>query len=253
MSDSRRIDHATVFATPDLPLRVVRLADHGAAPIQHSHSFHELVLILSGLGTHAVGDETYRLGAGDVFVVLGDTTHGYPQTRRLSLINILYDPTHLGIPVVDLGALPGYHALFTVEPQVRRQQKFTSRLRLHMQQLAHATELVAHMEEELSEQRRGYKFMAVARLMELIGYLSRCYSRLELEELPLEGLPAPVPEPEVGVAVLGQGLCGALVLAVGELLLEHDQVVAVLRREGGAQQRSSEEVVHRNLLRGGPS
>ncbi len=182
MSDSRRIDHATVFATPDLPLRVVRLADHGAAPIQHSHSFHELVLILSGLGTHAVGDETYRLGAGDVFVVLGDTTHGYPQTRRLSLINILYDPTHLGIPVVDLGALPGYHALFTVEPQVRRQQKFTSRLRLHMQQLAHATELVAHMEEELSEQRRGYKFMAVARLMELIGYLSRCYSRLELEE-----------------------------------------------------------------------
>jgi AraC-like DNA-binding protein/mannose-6-phosphate isomerase-like protein (cupin superfamily) len=182
MSGSRKIDHATVFATPDLPLRVVRLADHGATPIQHGHSFHELVLILAGRGTHAVGDETYRLRAGDVFVVLGDTTHGYPETDRLSLINILYDPAHLGFPIVDLGVLPGYHALFTVEPQVRRRQKFKSRLRLGMRQLAHTTELVAHMEEEFAEKRRGYKFMAVARLMELIGYLSRCYSQLELEE-----------------------------------------------------------------------
>ena len=183
MTGARRLDHATVFETPDLPLAMMRYAAHRAMPTQHNHSFHELVLILSGHGTHAVGDETYDLETGDVFVVLGDTTHGYPETRRLSLINILYDPTYLGIPLADLGVLPGYHALFTVEPQVRRQQKFTSRLRLNMQQLAHATELVARLEEELVEKRRGYKFMAVTRLMEITGYLSRCYSRLELDEI----------------------------------------------------------------------
>lgn len=174
-----RIEASQVFADPSLRLKVMRYPSHPSGPDQHSHDFHELVLILKGRGRHAVGDEAYALEAGDVFVILHDTHHGYPETRELSLINILYDPEQLGIPVADLGALPGYHALFTVEPRWRRQGNFRNRLQLTAEQLAHATELVARVEEELEEGRRGHGFMAVTHLMQLIGHLSRCYSQVD--------------------------------------------------------------------------
>jgi len=179
VAEPRRIQHASVFVDASLRLSVMRQPAHGPVSVQHSHDFHELVLVLSGAGKHAVGKEIHNLAAGDVFVILGDTTHGYPETQRLSLINILYDPNLLGVPVLDLGALPGYHALFMVEPRVRQQGNFRNRLRLSEEQLANATRLVALMEDELGGRRRGYGFAAVTHLMQLIGYLSRCYSSLE--------------------------------------------------------------------------
>jgi AraC-like DNA-binding protein len=179
MHAQRQLDHGSVFGSGGFPLAVRRCPSHGTILTQHSHTFHELVLIVAGHGRHAVGDITYELGPGDVFVVLGDTTHGYPEADDLSLINILYDPAGLGFPLADIGSLPGYHALFTLEPQIRQQQNFRSRLRLDLAQLTAATELVAQMEEELDRRERGNGFVAIGHLMRLIGFLSRCYSSLE--------------------------------------------------------------------------
>ena len=176
----RRIGRETVFPEAGLHLGVMRLPRHATAAIQHGHDFHELVLILDGHGKHAVGEEVHELERGDVFVILGDQTHGYPEAEDLSLVNVLYDPTLLGIPVADLGGVPGYHALFKVEPRVRP-GGFRSRLRLSTEQLAQAMQYVARIEEEIAEKRHGHGFIAIAQLMELIGYLSRCYSQLEPE------------------------------------------------------------------------
>jgi len=178
-----QIEHAAVFRTGGFPLAVYRHPSHGAGPTQHRHTFHELVVILGGHGQHAVGDELYALTAGDVFVVLGDTTHGYPETDHLSLVNILYDPVGLGFPLADVGSLPGYHALFTVQPQVQH-EKFRSRLRLAPEQLVGAAELVARLEDELTHAKRGHGFLSIANMMCLIGYLSRCYSQLEAPPHP---------------------------------------------------------------------
>lgn len=182
------INHITVFGAGGFPLAVHRIPSH--LPMrQHSHTFHELVLILAGHGRHAVGEEQYELTAGDVFVVLGDTRHGYPQTDRLSLINILYDPSALGFPLADVGSLPGYHSLFTLQPKIRRPRKFCSRMRLSESQLSGAADLVAQLDEELAQPRRGQGFMAIALLMRVIGYLSRCYSGLEVRpQRPLDQL-----------------------------------------------------------------
>ncbi len=178
MSAVRQIDNHQVFPDPALRLAVMRIPEHGTSG-QHSHTFHELVLIVDGHGKHAVGNEVYDIETGDVFVVLGDTTHGYPEADKLSLINVLYDPVHLRIPLADLGSLPGYHALFTVEPSLRRQHSFQNRLRLSIDQLAATTELVAEAEVEIHGERRGHRFMAVTHLMRLLCYLSRCYSQME--------------------------------------------------------------------------
>ncbi|NQU44489.1 helix-turn-helix domain-containing protein [bacterium] len=178
MATALQYEHATVFGAGGFPLAVCRHLSLGPAVKQHRHTFHELVLVLGGQGWHAVGEEKYPLMSGDVFVVLGDTAHGYPETDRLSLVNILYDPATLGFPLADVGSLPGYHALFTLEPQMP-QKKFRSRLRLGVEQLARAVELVARLEAELVQAQRGYGFVAIAQMMRLIGHLSRCYSELE--------------------------------------------------------------------------
>ena len=179
MSKARRLELADVFPDPGFRLNVMRQPDHGTLADQHSHGFHELVVVLDGHGTHAVGPARHEIEAGDVFVILGNMTHGYPETDALSIINVLYDPAQLGIPEADLGSIPGYHALFTVEPRIRNVNDFRNRLRLNEGQLGRAAELIARMEEELVSRLHGHGFMATTYLMQLVAHLSRCYSEIE--------------------------------------------------------------------------
>ena len=170
-----------MFESTNTPLRVMRVPSHGILSTQHSHDFHELVVILDGHGKHQVASDTYDIEAGDVFVILGDTTHGYPETENLSLINILFDPDRLRIPRNDIENLPGYHALFAVEPQLRSRGNYRSHLRLSTGELGYVAELIAELEEELVEKKPGYRFMAVSHLMRLIGYLSRRFMDTQLD------------------------------------------------------------------------
>ncbi len=171
----------TVFPEQDFPLQVMRVKSHRSCTL-HRHDFTELVLILAGQGEHVTDTDRHALTSGDVFVVTGDTAHGYEHTDEMTLINILFRPRALRLPTADLGNIPGYHALFTVEPRLRRAHGFRSRLHLNDDELGEAARLVAIMEEELHRQRPGYHFMACAHLMTLIGFLARCYTRTTRNE-----------------------------------------------------------------------
>ena len=170
-----------LFADPDTFIHVMRFPHHGSDSKLHCHDFSELVIILDGYGEHKVGEETYFIETGDVFVILGDTTHGYPKTDNLSLINILYYSEKLGLPLADIADVPGYHALFTLEPKLRREGKFKNRLRLSMEDLGMAVKLVYEMEEELTGKRYGRRYMSSGYLIQLIGFLSRCYSDIHVD------------------------------------------------------------------------
>lgn len=160
------------------PLSVMRCLGQRVEP-RHRHEFQELVLVLGGKGTHWVEDESYQLQAGDTFVLLGDMRHGYPETKDLSLINIIFEPRRLQLPTLDLGTIPGYHALFVLEPTLRGQRNYRNRLRLSEEHLAEALRLVAELEAELESNTPGQEFLAAAHFMRLVGFLSRRYSQLE--------------------------------------------------------------------------
>lgn len=173
---TRRLRSADVFKDESLPLSVRRHDDHGPCGV-HSHEFHELVVILAGHGLHIAGREQYRIEAGDVFVIRGQMAHGYGETEGMRLVNILFDPKRLRLPFGLAHDMPGYHALFMVEPELRGRDRFRSRLRLGEEELAEAAGMIVMLQQELERRQPGYRFLACSHLMRLIGFLSRCYSR----------------------------------------------------------------------------
>ena len=178
----------SVFHDPEFPVSVRRVVRHSPHRL-HRHDFHELVLILDGKGRHRTANDAYPISAGDVFVIMGDIAHGYADTDRMALVNVLFLPEALALQASDLGDVPGYHTLFTVEPQLRGRSRLRARLRLTPEQLAVALPIVTGLEEELARRGPGYRFMARTHLMHLIGFLSRCYSQHKVgSEKPLLGL-----------------------------------------------------------------
>ena len=164
-----------VFQDRRFPLVVLKVYRHGPAEL-HQHEFHELVVILAGRGQHITKSETYTISAGSAFLLAEGEAHGYDDMQDVTLVNILFDPRHLHLALADVGDIPGYQALFCVEPQLRSQTRLGNRLQLAPDELALAAQLIVRLQSELGERKPGYRFAACACLMDLILYLSRCYT-----------------------------------------------------------------------------
>lgn len=164
-----------IFKDPAFPLYCQRHENHVSSNL-HRHDFHELVVILSGHGRHIADDEDYPVQAGDVFLIRGNMAHGYADTDRMALANILFNPRQIKLPLEQLRDAPGYHMLFRIEPRLRRRDRIQSRLRLSADELAEALRMIIEIEGELARKDPGHRFMACSCLMRLLAFLSRCYS-----------------------------------------------------------------------------
>jgi AraC-like DNA-binding protein len=143
----------------------------------HSHEFSEIVIITGGKGLHITGEDSYELTTGDTFVIGGDRPHDYLNMDQLRLINVLLDVEQLPMTFSDLPSLPGYHALFTLEPAWRKRHMFSSRLQLSPVELVQAIGMIDQMEAELEKRGPGFGVMTTTTLLQLAAFLSRCYSQ----------------------------------------------------------------------------
>jgi AraC family L-rhamnose operon transcriptional activator RhaR/AraC family L-rhamnose operon regulatory protein RhaS len=171
----RRLKTEDWFHPDGFPLTVERRDPQHPFP-PHSHEFSELVIITGGHGLHETGTETWELQEGDVFVIAGPRPHHYRELRDLRLVNVMVQPGKLELGLRDLPTLPGYHMLFTLRGSWRR-RTFRSRLHLSPQELGHVTGLVDELDAELKARAPGFRFMAAAAFMRIMGFLSRAYSR----------------------------------------------------------------------------
>jgi AraC-like DNA-binding protein len=143
----------------------------------HTHEFTEIVIITGGKGLHITGNDSWELSAGDVFVIGGHRTHEYRDIQALRLVNVLFQPEQLTMSWLDLPSVPGYHAMFTLEPAWRTRHQCKSRLHLSSKELTALVALTDRLEQELKDRQQGFGFMAMATLMQIIGSLSRAYGR----------------------------------------------------------------------------
>ncbi len=177
MPESIRVLRKSQFFHPDgFPIVVTRRDPQEPFGL-HSHEFWEIVIITGGSGLHVTGDDCYELAAGDAFVIGGARPHDYQNLDDLRLINVLFDNNELPWGLGDLSEMPGYHALFTLEPAFRQRHQFDSRLRLDPMDLAYAIEQIERLEHELDERAAGFRVQAFAMMMQLVTFLARCYDR----------------------------------------------------------------------------
>ena len=142
----------------------------------HTHDFHELVIILKGTGIQEINTEAYSLIAGDVFVLKGSDMHGYRNSKNLLYYNIAYDPRLLAAYDKGIRDLPGYFALFLLEPIFRKQHNFQSKLHLSTKDLIYASELTSLLYKEYTQRVPGFQAMLVNYFIQLVVFLSRKYS-----------------------------------------------------------------------------
>lgn len=169
------------FTEDDMPLRILHMDRQDVIDL-HAHEFHELVVIFDGEGTHYTSDEKYHISQGDIFLIKPGNSHAYDNTRNLKLVNILYLPEQLNLPLHNLSNSPGYHAFFELEPAMRRQHGVKGRLHLSNGKLEYIRKLINSMDKELNSGKPEALFMAVSYFMQLIGFIARSYTKTEVPE-----------------------------------------------------------------------
>ncbi len=164
-----------------LPFSILRRNPQVNYPL-HEHEFVELVVVTGGTGIHFTEKLSYKLEVGDVYIVNPGVRHGYKDVDNLTLINVLYNPESLTTHLADIGTMPGFHALFKIEPHFSSQN--TSRLLLTTPQLNKALSIITLIENEMNDNAPGYIFFAKVYFLELIGHLARSYNNGENNKSP---------------------------------------------------------------------
>ncbi len=163
---------------PDLDflhLRTDRLPG-GFAP--HTHDYVEVVIVLSGQAEHLIDEKTYSISTGDVYVIQGNTVHGFTKASSdFRIVNIMYMPSRVSFPLHLLQKIPGYQALFVLEPAQRAEGGFKSRLKLDGVAMSSVLSEIHAMEEELKRKAPGYESLLQAQLLKTVVTLSREYSK----------------------------------------------------------------------------
>ena len=160
-----------------LPLGVFLSDPQGEYDFHRHDRYVELVIVVGGRGAHLVGDMNYPIGSGDVFVIPGGQEHAYARVEKLAILNVLYDPDELRLPLYDLASCPGYQVLFNIDPGFMSSDRFDNRFRLDDGQLREARAIVDRMDGYLRDGVKGGEFLAVTNLLRLIGYLVSNYER----------------------------------------------------------------------------
>ncbi len=179
------------FDTAGVPIAVRRVRTdaahtpshpHDLTEVEHRHDFCELVIVTKGRAMHDLEGNAFPVTAGDVFLLQGRQRHYFFDREDLDLVNVMYDPDGVGLPEGELRKLAGYSAMFLLEPTYRRRHRFESRLHLKRVPLAHVERLTEEMERECAERQPGYEVAVRAKLLELMVYLSRAYTRSDTTE-----------------------------------------------------------------------
>ncbi len=165
-----------------LPITIIRQQPQLKCEFHQHEGSIELVLITKGTAIHEWKNaerETKRcaIEPGDVFVIHQKEAHRYQDVSNLELVNLIFKPLEQWLPVGELFAIPGYYALFHIEPYIQRAYQIHQNFRLDSQQCARMMRWIAELEEEITESSIGYEFAAKGILMQMFAFLCRAYPK----------------------------------------------------------------------------
>lgn len=173
MADSMKLYYFT--QDESFPFHI-QYGHHNEEMYVHGHEdFSELVIVLNGSAVHVVGDEHFEIKKGDVFVMNQGTFHGYENPQDFKICNIMFRTETFISENYDIRQLPGFHALFLLEPRYNSENGFKSRLRLSPAAFSDIEMLIRAAAEEYSGSVQGKKTMVRSYFLQIAVRLSRIY------------------------------------------------------------------------------
>ncbi len=157
---------------------------HDLTQVLHYHDFTEIVFILKGTGLHEVENLHYTVSAGDVFVLQDYQKHRFIDAKDVEIVNVMFDMKKKKnmLNLHQIRKMPGYNALFILEPQYRNARQFKNRLRLNRTELAKVEFILNSMFMEQHHRELGYETVLRNSLEDLMIFLSRQYSKIDAQE-----------------------------------------------------------------------
>ena len=85
----------------------------------HTHEFYEMNIVLGGVGTHIIEGASFRVRAGDVFVIPPLTVHSYVDTEELEVYHVLINKKFVTENSKEAYSMKGFMQFFEIEPFLR--------------------------------------------------------------------------------------------------------------------------------------
>lgn len=142
----------------------------------HTHDFCELVFVVSGKGTHRVGNQDYQMKKGDIFVLKGNEKHGFSGMEHLKIFNIMFNVYDL--QAADCKDLIGFWVLFVHEQPF----DFLSHMNVKGEDYDLILWWCTQLLQEYTDAQPGYISVCKSVLMQMIVFLSRLYQTKEPQD-----------------------------------------------------------------------
>jgi AraC-like DNA-binding protein len=149
----------------------------------HSHEFFELAYIAEGSGEHLYNKGEYHpIKPGDVFIIEPGIEHAYRVSahEKAIIYNVLFIPSLLRDELDTMSAMTPFVDFFYVEPLLRNDLRFNTRLTLQAKQQVQMRALLDGLILEQQNKNLGYQIMVKTEMIQLFVFLSRCYQQMDL-------------------------------------------------------------------------
>lgn len=148
----------------------------------HAHTFYEINFILSGEGTHYMGERIIPAKRGDVFVIPPNHRHAYRgKESEFRIYNLIFHPRFFETYLSSLRRLPGFLDLFEVEPLMRATGGAFFHIRLGNELLGEITARLDAL-HALDQQYESSALIAACESMTVIAILCEEYERTRTEQ-----------------------------------------------------------------------
>ena len=155
-----------------LPIWVVpRKVGTNPARFFHDHNYSEIAIITAGTATHILEGKKAALPTGDVVIIHPGVIHGYDDTENMEIVNLVYDPASLSLPMLDGYTLPLFKMIFPDHNDVQSTVEAVAHLERH--DLADVVHLLSQLEDELKNFQSGNALLSMAKFIEVVVFLAR--------------------------------------------------------------------------------
>ncbi len=160
------------FAKDETIPLFIQFGIHENYMFPHIHKdFYELVLVTDGTATHIVGDESFDIGKGDVFVMEVGSSHGYENPHGLHICNLMFKRDMLTAYESEFESIRGYNELFHSDGK----NGFKCSLHLSPKDFDEFRTLVCRFENEYISRRPGRNALICSYFIQLVVGISRLY------------------------------------------------------------------------------